>query len=139
MATRPRSLQHRTRWSTTMVRLWFSPLRELRVHGAVVWSETFHFSSHQLTSAELIEALRRELGPRRVRRVLWRALRWLGPFVPMLRQLLEVKYLWDQPVLLDDRKLRQFLGELRRTPLDRALRATLQPTPAAYPRSADRR
>ncbi len=89
-------------------------------------SETFHMSSHQLTSSQLLEAINRELdAPRRIRRMPWRLMRWLSPFSPMLRELSEMKYLWDEPVLLDDAKLRQFLGHVHRTPLNQAVRAAL--------------
>lgn len=88
-------------------------------------NETFHFSSQQLSSAELVQALLQHLGARRVWRMPWRVLRWLSPFAPLLRELVEMKYLWDQPVLLDDGKLQRFLGSVQRTPLDQALRAAL--------------
>ncbi|HEU4579020.1 MAG TPA: NAD(P)H-binding protein [Polyangiaceae bacterium] len=88
-------------------------------------NETFHFSSQQLSSVELVRELLQQLGPRRVWRLPWRLLRWLSPFAPLLRELVEMKYLWDQPVLLDDGKLRRFLGSVRRTPLELALRASL--------------
>jgi nucleoside-diphosphate-sugar epimerase len=88
-------------------------------------SETFHFSSQHSSSAELVRALLEQLGPRRVWRLPWRLLRWLSPFAPLLRELVEMKYLWDRPVLLDDGKLQRFLGSVRRTPLEQALRASL--------------
>jgi len=88
-------------------------------------NETFHFSSHHLSSAELMRGLLQQLGPRRVWRMPWRLLRWLSPLAAMLRELVEMKYLWDQPVLLDDGKLRRFLGRVQRTPLEGALRASL--------------
>jgi nucleoside-diphosphate-sugar epimerase len=93
-------------------------------------SETFHFSSHQLSSAEIVKAVLGALGSRSVRRMPWRILRWLSPFAPMLRELVEMKYLWDLPVLLDDQKLQRFLGRVQRTPLDRAVRAALGVEPA---------
>jgi nucleoside-diphosphate-sugar epimerase len=88
-------------------------------------NETFHFSSQQLSSAQMVQALLQQLGPRRVWRMPWRMLRWLSPFAPLLRELVEMEYLWDEPVLLDDRKLQRFLGHAQRTPLERALRASL--------------
>jgi nucleoside-diphosphate-sugar epimerase len=88
-------------------------------------NETFHFSSQQISSAELMQALLQQLGPRRVWRMPWRMLRWLSPFSAWLRELVEMKYLWDLPVLLDDGKLQRFLGNVQRTPLQRALRTSL--------------
>ncbi len=103
-------------------------------------SETFHFSSYQLTSRQLLEVVNRALpAPRPIRRMPWRLMRWLSPFAPMLRELCEMRYLWEQPVLLDDRKLRTFLGAVPRTPIDEAVSTSLgrAPLPAVIP--ADRR
>lgn len=36
-----------------------------------------------------------------------------------------MRYLWQRSLLLDNRKLRSFLGEEPHTPLERALRQTL--------------
>ncbi len=55
----------------------------------------------------------------------WWAMRLASPFVPLLRELLEMKYLWDQPVRLDNRALLAALGQEPRTPLDVAVRTTL--------------
>jgi nucleoside-diphosphate-sugar epimerase len=49
----------------------------------------------------------------------------LAPFVETFREMLEMKYLWSKPLLLDNDKLRKFLGEEPHTPIDEALRATL--------------
>lgn len=55
----------------------------------------------------------------------WWAMRLASPFVPLLRELHEMKYLWDRPVRLDNRRLLAALGEEPRTPLDVAVRTTL--------------
>jgi hypothetical protein len=49
----------------------------------------------------------------------------LSPFVTLFRELLEMRYLWEKPIGLDDAKLRAFLGEVPATPLDTAVRETL--------------
>lgn len=52
---------------------------------------------------------------------------WLAkPFVPLLRELWEMRYLWQQPVRMPNDKLVAFLGEEPRTPLDEAMRMTLR-------------
>jgi nucleoside-diphosphate-sugar epimerase len=89
-------------------------------------NETFHFSSYQLSSRELLAAINEALPePRPIRRMPWTLLRLITPFSPLLREVHEMKYLWDQPVLLDDRKLSAFLGKVQHTPLAAAVRACL--------------
>ncbi|MBK1713533.1 NAD-dependent epimerase/dehydratase family protein [Rubrivivax gelatinosus] len=65
---------------------------------------------------------------------------WLAaPFVTTLRELLEMRYLWRQPVQLDNRRLLALLGDEPHTPLDEAAATTLQALgclPAAPPRAA---
>lgn len=74
------------------------------------------------------DAIRRALGgpvvP--VRRLPWWAMRLASPFVPVMRELLELKYLWDRPVRLRNDRLLAALGHEPRTPLDDAVRATLR-------------
>ncbi len=88
--------------------------------------EVFHFSSYQVTSGQMLEAIQYHLGKRRIKRMPWGLLRWLKPFVPLVREVFDVRYLWDKPVLLDDSKLRTLLPDLTRTPLHEAVRQTLQ-------------
>lgn len=47
------------------------------------------------------------------------------PFVPLLRELYEMRYLWKRTIRLDNRLLVQRLGDEPRTPLDAAVRTTL--------------
>jgi nucleoside-diphosphate-sugar epimerase len=49
-----------------------------------------------------------------------------APFVPMLRELREMRYLWRQPVRMSNARLRAMLGAEPHTPLDTAMRATLE-------------
>lgn len=60
-----------------------------------------------------------------IRRFPWPLLRLAAPFVPLFRELAEMRYLWEQPVRLDNRRLVAFLGEEPRTGLDEAVRRTL--------------
>ena len=48
-----------------------------------------------------------------------------SPFVPVFRELREMRYLWRQPVRMSNSRLRAVLGEEPHTPLDTAMRATL--------------
>lgn len=75
---------------------------------------------------QMIDAVQRVVGqPLRVGRFPWWALMLASPFVPFLREVREMRYLWQQPVRLSNAKLRAFLGQEAHTPLDTAIRATL--------------
>jgi len=56
----------------------------------------------------------------------WWLIRLLAPFKETLRELLEMKYLWRQPLRLDNSRITGVLGREPSTPLDRAIEETLQ-------------
>jgi nucleoside-diphosphate-sugar epimerase len=90
--------------------------------------EEFHFSSFQLENAKLIEAIGRVWGEApRTRGLPWLLVTLLSPLWPMQRELREMRYLWRQPVLLDDAKLMATLPEFDKTPLEQAIRQCLIP------------
>jgi nucleoside-diphosphate-sugar epimerase len=72
--------------------------------------------------ARLGKALGRELRPRRMPP-------WLiglgGRFVPILRELAEMGYQWEEPFVTDDRRFRERFGTTP-TPLDEGARATVE-------------
>ncbi|MFZ3004995.1 MAG: NAD-dependent epimerase/dehydratase family protein [Phenylobacterium sp.] len=87
----------------------------------------YQFGGHQLTGDEMIAGLERVARRRlTVKRFPWLALRALSPFVEMLRELAEMRYLWDNTVLLDNAKLVKTLGAEPHTPLETALKTALQ-------------
>ena len=87
----------------------------------------FNHGGHQLTGEAMAEALERVAGRRLARRSMpWFALAVASPFVEMLREMLEMRYLWDNDVLPDNAKLVATLGEEPHTPLDQALRTALE-------------
>lgn len=55
----------------------------------------------------------------------WWLVRLASPFVATLRELQEMRYLWQQEVRMDNGKLLRFLGQEPHTPLDAAIEATL--------------
>ncbi len=55
----------------------------------------------------------------------WWMMRLASPFVPLFRELAEMRYLWTQAVTLRNDRLLAFLGEEPSTPIDEAVRATL--------------
>jgi nucleoside-diphosphate-sugar epimerase len=56
----------------------------------------------------------------------WWAMPLLAPFVTLFRELGEMRYLWSQPLRMDNAKLVATLGTEPRTPLDTAVRRTLE-------------
>ena len=52
-------------------------------------------------------------------------LRVAGLFNPVLRELVEMHYLWTTPVKLDDTRLRQLLPNLHKTPYTEGIRQTI--------------
>ena len=88
----------------------------------------FHMDGHwDSDGSAMIVAVRKAVGnPRlKVRKLPWTLMRVLSPFVPVFRELLEMRYLWDVPVRMDNARLRATLGAEPRTPLDEAVRNTL--------------
>ncbi len=97
--------------------------------------ETFNFAGHWLTPAELAAVVRRVTGDPRLPLLPfpW-AVAWaMAPVDETMREFLEMRYLWREPIGLDGAKLAAFLGAEPRTPLDIAVRATLADAEAAAP------
>jgi nucleoside-diphosphate-sugar epimerase len=89
--------------------------------------EVFQMKGHEVTFRALVTGLEAAAGrPLKVNRLPWPALHLAAPFNESLREMLEMRYLWNEPVLLDDRRLVQRLGAEPRTPLVEALRTALQ-------------
>jgi hypothetical protein len=55
----------------------------------------------------------------------WLPLRLLSPFSPFLRELLEMRYLWREPLRLGNKKLIGLIGDEPHTPLDQAVGAAI--------------
>ncbi|ODV11307.1 MAG: hypothetical protein ABT20_06200 [Rubrivivax sp. SCN 70-15] len=95
--------------------------------------ESLHFAGHTLTGRQLLDAVEAaadELGWRPVggwRRggVPWGPVRAAGLFVPMLREITRMSYLWRVPHALDGAALQRAVGPLPATPPRQALRAAL--------------
>ena len=87
---------------------------------------TFNHGGHQMTGVELADALDRVAGRKLTRRNLpWFAFSLAAPFVEMVREMLEMRYLWEVDLRLDNSKLVTALGSEPHTPLDEALKTTL--------------
>lgn len=101
--------------------------------------EVFHMRGHTLTGAAMIAAFNRVAGRKlAVNRLPWFAIRAIAPLNETFREMLEMRYLWEEPVLMDNARLTARLGAEPHTPIDEALRAALtglgvlpQPLPLA--------
>ncbi len=87
--------------------------------------ERVHFGGHYLEGRAMAEAVQRALGGA----VPIRPFRWLpvylgAPFVTFLREVIEMRYLWQVPLRLDNGKLAALLGQEPRTALDEAVLAS---------------
>jgi nucleoside-diphosphate-sugar epimerase len=90
--------------------------------------DVFHFRGQWMDRAEeLAAALRRVTGQPRlaIKPFPYPMIYALAPFMETFRELIEMRYLWQRPIGLDNAKLVRFLGAEPHTPLDQALRATL--------------
>jgi nucleoside-diphosphate-sugar epimerase len=89
---------------------------------------TFHFAGHwDEDGAGMVAAIRRAAGDPtlRVRRFPWALVAAASPFVPLFRELQELRHLWREPLRLDNARLVAAIGPEPRTPLDDSVRDTL--------------
>jgi nucleoside-diphosphate-sugar epimerase len=75
---------------------------------------------------QLIGAIEKAVGHKvKTRGFPWFAVPFLAPFVTFFRELWEMRYLWKEPIRMDNAKLVGELGEEPHTPLDKAVHDTL--------------
>ncbi|WP_026792163.1 NAD(P)H-binding protein [Pleomorphomonas oryzae] len=92
---------------------------------------TFNLGGHwDPDGTAMIGAIRRALDEpfMSVKGMPWLIMRLASPFVPFLKEVMEMRYLWKVPVRLDNAKLVATLGSEPHTPLEEAVRATLKAT-----------
>lgn len=90
--------------------------------------EEFGFAGYALDGAALVRAVEAAIGQRmRVTSMPWPVLRLLGLFSPQIREVMEMRYLWNVPHRIDGSKLTAALPEFQPTPLDQAIAACLAP------------
>lgn len=107
----------------------FVGLAEAAEAGKLPDFARFHFAGHTLTGAQLLAhveraAVRLDLCPAQGfsrGRMPWGLIRVLGLFMPTMRALASMSYLWHVPHALDDSPLRAVIGEVLATPVDEAL------------------
>jgi nucleoside-diphosphate-sugar epimerase len=88
----------------------------------------FQMKGHWDTDGtEMIDAVRKAAGNPNIKvgKMPWLLMRLLSPFVPLFRELVEMRYLWKAPILMENKRLKALLGDEPHTPLDVAVRSTL--------------
>jgi nucleoside-diphosphate-sugar epimerase len=91
--------------------------------------EVFHFQGNWFErGVDMAELVCRALGisNQRIKPLPWWAIKLASPFVNVFHEMLEMRYLWQIPLQLDNSKLRAVIGAEPHTPLEEALAATLE-------------
>lgn len=103
-------------------------VRLAQVQSTLPAFDTFNFAGHWTPRGmEMAESIRRVSGNPSlpIKSVPWWLIYLASPWVPLLREIMEMRYLWQVPLRLDNRKLCSVIGEEPRTPLDEAVRQSL--------------
>ncbi len=94
--------------------------------------EDVPFAGITMTGREMAQALARVRGHAvRVKPLAWWPFRLAWPFMPMVKHLFEMRYLWNTPHRLSDAKFKALLPDFRVTPANEALRAATAHLPGA--------
>lgn len=103
----------------------------LTQRGSLAPFTTFHMAGHwDADGSQMVEALQRVVEQRtghrpRVIAFPWWLLTLASPFVVTFRELREMRYLWQEPIRMDNARLVTALGQEPHTRLDVAVEATL--------------
>ena len=85
--------------------------------------EVFHFTGHNITLQQLHAAGEAAVGKKlKISFLPWAILAVMGLFMPIIRALREMRYLWQVPHRLVDPRLAEVIGPLPTTPLNEAVR-----------------
>jgi nucleoside-diphosphate-sugar epimerase len=87
--------------------------------------ENFQFAGHFATGHQMVAEIQKSLpGKHKVKQVPWWLLRLIGIFVPVVREVVKMNYLWWSPHRLKDDKLEAILGPDFGTPFAEAVALT---------------
>ncbi|HCL65051.1 MAG TPA: hypothetical protein DIC56_09475 [Rhizobium sp.] len=88
----------------------------------------FHMDGfYDVDGMQLAASIRRIIGKPdlKIKRFPWLLVRLASPFVPLFRELGEMRYLWREPLRMDNARLVEVLGAEPQTPIDVAVAQTL--------------
>lgn len=89
--------------------------------------ENFHFAGHFVSGTRMMELVRGALPmPVKVKMLPWGMMRVLGLFMPLVREVVKMRYLWEVPHRLVDPRLDGILGGDFGTPVEEAVRLTVR-------------
>lgn len=90
--------------------------------------EDIPFPGYTLSAQDMANVLTQTTGKTvSLRKMAWFPLRLAAPFMPIVKHLFEMRYLWSLPQSLDGSKFRRLLPGFVETPLDQALKAATAP------------
>jgi nucleoside-diphosphate-sugar epimerase len=90
--------------------------------------ENFHFAGHFMTNRELLDTMLAEAPvPLTVTAFPWGMFKVVSLFMPLLREIMKMRYLWTNTMELSDPRLDAILGPDFGTPRAEAIRATIAP------------
>ena len=90
--------------------------------------ENFHFSGHYVSQGALMEAIRKAAPvPLKVAPLPWILLQAMGLANGVIREVVKMRYLWNNPMELVDPRLDAILGPDFNTPFEQAVAATVKP------------
>ncbi|WP_299292418.1 NAD-dependent epimerase/dehydratase family protein [uncultured Tateyamaria sp.] len=88
--------------------------------------EEFGFGGYALTGEEMVALIEKAVErPMRVQAFPWWFLKVAQLWSPLMREVLEVRYLWERPHFVDDAKLRAQLPQFQPTPASTAIAEVL--------------
>jgi nucleoside-diphosphate-sugar epimerase len=114
-------------------------MRLIERDAALPGFAVFHFGGHWFDNGTaLADAIRAASGNPDIPlgRLPWWLVKAVAPFHETFREMLEMRYLWEVPLRLDNGRLVDFLGSEPHTPTEEAIRATLRAL-GCLDRSAD--
>jgi nucleoside-diphosphate-sugar epimerase len=96
------------------------------VRGQLKPFENLNFPGHAITELQLKAAVEKAVGePLKLAHLPWWALRLMGVFQPMMRELAKMSYLRFEPHRLVSARLGSLIGDIPHTPLDVAVKQAL--------------
>jgi len=116
---------HQMTYVPDAVRLSFDLLVGKQITGLT----TVNAPTHNISSLSAFAAhAARSAGFRNLKqkKIPWFMIKMFGVFVPAFRELSELEYLFEDGVMLDDRRLKHLVPDFEMTPMDVAIRETLQ-------------